>query len=80
MDQPAITPPTGVPDPNRPPRTECGHWVGAETRYCRAKDGLRYFQPGMRCPNHTPAALAGSAEPPAGPGWPSQRLLSDATD
>jgi hypothetical protein len=23
-------------DSTRPPRTQCGHWIGAEQRYCRA--------------------------------------------
>lgn len=33
----------------------------------------RLFPCGWRCPIHTPAALAGRPEAPAGPGWPRDR-------
>lgn len=51
----------------------CGHWIGAESRYCRATRGVRQYIPGHRCPAHTPSALQGKPEPPAGPGWPIHR-------
>lgn len=51
-----------------PPR--CGHWIGAEQRYCHTADGVRAYLIGPRCPAHTPAALAGRDEPAPGPGWP----------
>lgn len=50
--------------------TICGHWIGAEQRYCGATGGVRFYATGYCCPNHTPAALAGKPEAPAGPGWP----------
>jgi hypothetical protein len=56
-----------------PPITQCGHWIGAESRYCRAEDGVRHYLPGRRCPLHTPAALQGKPEPQPGPGWPIYR-------
>lgn len=49
----------------------CGHWIGAERRYCLAGDGLRSYLTGRRCPLHTPAALAGRPEPRPGPGLPA---------
>ncbi|WP_329141042.1 hypothetical protein [Streptomyces sp. NBC_00670] len=52
-------------------RPECGHWIGAEDRYCRAAEGVRPYQQGLRCPLHTPAALAGRPESPPGPGLPA---------
>lgn len=54
------------------PTDACGHWIGVDRRYCRVREGLRRF-PGLRCPVHTPAALAGRPEAPAGPGWPIHR-------
>ncbi|MFJ8006161.1 hypothetical protein [Streptomyces fagopyri] len=53
---------TGPQGEEKPP-LECGHWIGAERRYCLARDDLRRYQPGLRCPAHTPAALAGRREP-----------------
>jgi len=49
----------------------CGHWIGAERRYCRAIEMVRQYLPGLRCPLHTPAALAGKPEPDAGPDIPA---------
>ncbi len=54
-----------------PASRECGHWIGAEHRYCRSGDGLRPYVIGVRCPLHTPAALARKPEPQAGPGLPA---------
>lgn len=48
----------------------CGHWIGAERRYCLAAGQVRPYLPGLRCPAHTPAALAGRPEPRPGPGIP----------
>lgn len=59
------------------PAPDCGHWIGAELRYCRSIDGLRYYIPGHRCRLHTPAALMGIPEPEPGPGWPSLRTQGD---
>lgn len=50
---------------------ECGHWIGADRRYCRAKDDVHPYLIGLRCPAHTPAAMAGRPEPQPGPGWPA---------
>lgn len=50
---------------------ECGHWIGAERRYCLATDGVRRFLPGFACPAHTPNALRGLPEVPPGPGYPA---------
>ena len=49
----------------------CGHWIGPERRYCLAGDGIREYLPGLRCPLHTPSALAGKPEPRPGPGIPA---------
>lgn len=49
----------------------CGHWIGGERRHCRAADGVRHYLPGMRCPAHTPRALAGLPEIEPGPGMPA---------
>lgn len=49
---------------------KCGHWIGAERRYCRSADQVRHFLPGHRCPDHTPNALKGLPETPPGPGKP----------
>lgn len=57
-------------DSTLPPTTQCGHWSGAESRYCRARE-VRQYVIGHRCPAHTPNALAGRPETPAGPGWPT---------
>jgi hypothetical protein len=58
---------------DRPTDGSCSHWVGAELRYCREAQGVRYFQVGHRCAVHTPAALAGLPELVAGPGIPAYR-------
>ncbi|WP_413102264.1 hypothetical protein [Streptomyces sp. Inha503] len=50
---------------------ECGHWIGADRRYCLAKDEVHPYLIGDRCPLHTPAAMAGRPEPQPGPGWPA---------
>lgn len=42
---------------------ECGHWIGSERRHCKTADGVRAFLTGLRCPAHTPSALAGRPEP-----------------
>ncbi|MER5507177.1 hypothetical protein ABT052_17830 [Streptomyces sp. NPDC002766] len=60
-------------DSTLPPKTQCSHWIGAESRYCRAEKGLRHYLPGYRCPQHTPRALQGLPEIPTGPGWPIHR-------
>jgi hypothetical protein len=60
-------------DNTLPPRTQCGHWLGTESRYCRATEGVRHYVGGRRCPQHTPAALAGRPEPQPGRGWPAHR-------
>lgn len=36
----------------------CGHWIGAEKRYCGATVGVRRFKDGCRCPQHTPAEIS----------------------
>jgi hypothetical protein len=60
-------------DSTLPPKTQCGHWIGAESRYCRESHGVRHYLPGYRCPQHTPRALQGLPEIPPGPGWPYLR-------
>lgn len=52
-------------------RPECGHWIGAEHRHCRSTDQVRPYLTGLRCPAHTPNALAGRDEAPPGPGMPA---------
>lgn len=49
----------------------CAHWIGAESRYCRAVDGVRRYLNSVVCPAHTPSALAGKPEPQPGPGYPA---------
>jgi Bifunctional DNA primase/polymerase, N-terminal len=44
---------------------ECGHWIGAEARYCLSGDRVRRYLTGLLCPAHTPAALAGRPEAPS---------------
>ena len=68
-EEPAARPATT----SRPPAGQCSHWVGAQSRYCQLRDGVRRFVPGFRCPAHTPNALVGKPEIPSGPGWPSFR-------
>lgn len=50
---------------------ECAHWIGAEHRHCHTTDGVRPYLTGLRCPSHTPNALRGLPEVPAGPGMPA---------
>lgn len=50
---------------------ECGHWDGPNRRHCRTVDGVRRYVIGWRCPDHTPAAMAGRPEPQPGPGMPA---------
>lgn len=57
-------------DSTLPPTTQCGHWSGPESRYCRSGDNVRHYVTGHCCARHTPAALAGRPEPQPGPGWP----------
>lgn len=38
---------------------------------CRTSPVARFLS-GWRCADHTPARMAGRAEPPRGPGWPAQ--------
>jgi hypothetical protein len=45
----------------------CEHWMA--TRSCATTLGVRMFQPGPRCPNHTPAALAGRQDVIPDPDW-----------
>lgn len=49
----------------------CGHWIGAEHRYCRAIENVRPYLTGLCCPAHTPNALKGLPEVPPGPGMPA---------
>ena len=51
--------------------TKCGHWIGAEQRHCHSTDGVRPYLTGPCCPAHTPNALKGLPEAPAGPGMPA---------
>jgi hypothetical protein len=39
----------------------CGHGAGK----CSRTSGVRMYLPGLRCPDHTPARLAGTPEPDA---------------
>lgn len=39
----------------------CRHWSDA-TGWCGTIEGVRSYLPGRRCPEHTPAALAGRPE------------------
>ncbi len=43
----------------------CGHYLGAQHKHCGATPTRAYIQ-GPRCKIHTPAALAGQAEPQPG--------------
>lgn len=43
----------------------CRYWLGAHhRRLCDATHDIRRYLPGQRCPQHTPAALAGRPEAP----------------
>lgn len=41
----------------------CRHWLAAESRYCRATENVRLYLTGRRCPDHTPARMAGREQP-----------------
>jgi hypothetical protein len=45
----------------------CVHWIGTDGRYCHSPDNLRPYLQGLRCPVHTPSALAGRPEPTSTP-------------
>lgn len=45
----------------------CEHWGGAASQHCGATP-TRHYTVGHRCPQHTPAAIAGRPEPPDGEG------------
>lgn len=55
------------------PVPKCTHWLGGERRYCHDDKHVRRYATGPRCPEHTPARLAGRPEPQPGPGWPAHR-------
>lgn len=55
-------------------KQQCAHWQGAWGQYCMAP-ATRYVI-GWRCPDHTPARIAGRPEPQPGPGWPVHRSAS----
>lgn len=57
---------------------ECGHWDGAERRYCRSIKDVHHHLIGHRCPIHTPAAMAGRPEPQPDPGWPTEHRAAQA--
>lgn len=40
----------------------CGHWSAGDDRFCGSDVDVRRYLPGLRCPDHTPARLAGHAE------------------
>lgn len=42
--------------------THCTHWIGPEQRHCHARDNVRLYLTGPRCPNHTPNALRTAQE------------------
>lgn len=54
-----------------PDQPACGHWIGTEQRHCASGEGLRPYLTGLRCPAHTPAALANQPEPKPGRGLPA---------
>lgn len=39
----------------------CDHWTDGPG-YCRSTEDVRYYLTGWRCPDHTPAKLAGREE------------------
>jgi hypothetical protein len=47
------------------PDLACGHYQRVTATRCGATPARRYLT-GLCCPAHTPAALAGRPEPPAG--------------
>jgi nitrite reductase/ring-hydroxylating ferredoxin subunit len=56
----------------------CTHWIGAEHRYCGARDGVRQYLNSVVCPLHTPSALRGLPEPETGRGLPTPAGLPAA--
>lgn len=56
------------------PEQLCTHWIGAESRRCNEADARDYLT-GLRCPGHTPAAMAGHIEPGQGSYCPPGRCL-----
>jgi hypothetical protein len=42
---------------------KCGHWIGAESRFCGATEDVVRFKDGYRCPVHTPAEMAKLVKP-----------------
>lgn len=69
--------PTGSPPELRPAAGFCSHWIGVERRYCRGREGVRRYVPGYRCQLHTPNAVRGLPEAPAGPGIPAYRKAGE---
>lgn len=64
-----MTAPEAAHRPGTP--AQCTHWAGAEGHVCGSGEGVRLYGTGLRCPAHTPAALAGRPEPQSGPGLPA---------
>ena len=52
--------------------TACTHWDGAAAKRCGITPARLYIQ-GLRCSEHTPAALAGELEPGLGAYCPPRR-------
>lgn len=57
----------------------CGYYRTADG-HCGAVDGVRPYVVGLRCPLHTPAALAGVPEPGAAAYGPPAPALSLEVD
>lgn len=43
------------------PEPLCGHWIGAEERYCGLGEDVRPFVDGHRCPEHAPGLVQARA-------------------
>lgn len=69
---PVIAPPAAT-DTARPP---CRHWIGPEHRRCLTVEDVDQYLTGWRCPDHTPARIAGRPEPQPGPGYTPQDIPS----
>ncbi|MEV4096940.1 hypothetical protein [Streptosporangium saharense] len=54
---------TIAPSPAATRGRACRYWIPADARRCGATGGVRAYLVGLRCPAHTPAALAGQPEP-----------------
>lgn len=50
---------------------KCAHWIGAESRFCGAVEGVRRYANSVACPVHTPSALRGLPEPETRAGLPT---------